>query len=124
MDTKDSKEEPIKVINSQTDKEAPPNDEEFEIWHDAQQKHKLFHLTVDHQTIGHKEKGRQHQVMYTSQTVVDAMLLDLDWEELVGHHEPFNTICFRLSTIQKFQRFENLQPALAWKPSEVIKQTL
>ena len=52
------------------------------------------------------------------------MLSDLNWEELVGHHEPFNTICFGLSTIQKFQRFENLLPALAWKSLEVIKRTL
>ena len=44
LDTKDSKEEPTKDINSQTDKEAPLDDEEFEIWHDAQQKHKPFHL--------------------------------------------------------------------------------
>ena len=87
-------------------------------------KQKPFHLTIDHQTIGHKEKGRQHQLLFTSQAVVDAMLSDLNWEELVGQHEPFNTICFGLSTIQKFQRFENLQPALAWKPLEVIKRTL
>ena len=62
--------------------------------------------------------------MYTSQAVVDAMLSDLKWEELVGHHQPFNTTCYAVSTMQKFQRLEALQPALAWKPLEVIKRTL
>ena len=52
-------------------------DKKNDIWHDEQQNHKPFQLTVDYQTIGHREKGRQHQVMYTSQTVVDAMLSDL-----------------------------------------------
>ena len=59
--------------------------------------------------------------MFTSYTVVDAMLSNIDWKELVGHHEPFDDTCFAISTMQKFQRLEDLQPALAWKPLEVIK---
>ena len=51
--------------------------------------------------------------MYTSQTVVDAMLSDLKWNELVGHHEPFDTTCYAISTVQKFQRLEELQLFLA-----------
>ena len=62
--------------------------------------------------------------MFTSHTVVDEMLSNLDWKELVGHHEPFDATCFAISTMQKFQRLEDLQPALAWKPLEVIKRTL
>ena len=52
------------------------------------------------------------------------MLSDLKWEELVVHHQPFDTTCYAVSTMQKFQRLEELQPALAWKPLEVIKRTL
>ena len=46
--------------------------------------------------------------MFTSQTEVDAMLSNLDWDELIGKHEPFDTMCFAVSTIQKFQRLEEL----------------
>ena len=62
--------------------------------------------------------------MFTTQSKVDAIFSNLDWDELVGKHEPFDTMCFAVSTIQKFQRFEELQSALAWKPLEVIRKTL
>ena len=51
--------------------------------------------------------------MYTSHTVVNVMLSNLDWKELVSHHEPFDTEYYAVSTIEKFQRLEDLQPALA-----------
>ena len=41
------------------------------------------------------------------------MLSNLDWDELVGKHEPFDTVYFATSTIEKFQRYEDLQSALA-----------
>ena len=62
--------------------------------------------------------------MYTTDTAVNAMLGNMDWNELVGRHMPFDTLCFGISTVQKLQRLEELQPALAWKPLEVIKRTL
>ena len=55
---------------------------------------------------------------------VDAMLSNLDWKELVGHHELFDATCFAISTMQKFQRLEDVQPTLVWKPLGVIKRTL
>ena len=75
---------PTKDIDINVDKEDPHEDDFGDIWYDAKSRHKPFHLTIDHQTIGHREKGRQHQVMFTSQTEVDAMLSNLDWDELVG----------------------------------------
>ena len=113
LDTKNFNEKPTKDINDQADTKEPLEDEENDVWYDAKQKHRPFHLSIDHQKIGHREKGRQHQVMYTSQAVVDAMLSDLNWDELVGHHQPFDTICYAVSTTQKFQRLEDLQPTLA-----------
>ena len=101
LDKEDSKKKPTKDISDSNPKDEGTREE---IWYDTKHKHKPFHLTIDHQTIGHKEKGRQHQVMFTSHTVVDVMLSNLDWKELVGHHEPFDTTCFVISTIQKFQR--------------------
>ena len=83
-----------------------------------------FHLSIACQTVGDKEKGQQHEVVHTTDTVVNAMLGDMDWSELVGQHMPFDTLCFGTSAVQKLQRLEELQPALAWKPLEVIKQTL
>ena len=62
--------------------------------------------------------------IYTSQIVIDTILSDLKWEEVVQYYQPFDTSCYAVSTIQKFQEIEKLQPALTWKPPEVIKHTL
>ena len=57
---------------------------EDEEWHDAQefeqdkQTSRPFHLSVAHQTIAKGEKGRQHEVMFTTSANVDAMLGNMD----------------------------------------------
>ena len=83
-----------------------------------------FHLSVAHQTIAKGEKGRQHEVMFTTSAAVDSMLGNMDWHELVGRHETFDTLVFAVSTVQKLQRLEDICPALAWKPLDVIKRTI
>ena len=85
---------------------------------------KALHLSIAHQTIVKGEKGRQHEVMFTSSAAVDAVLGNMDWEELVGRHETFDTLVYAVSTVQKLQRLEEYRPALAWKPLEAIRKTL
>ena len=51
--------------------------------------------------------------MFTTSAAVDAMLGNMDWEELVGRHETFDTLVYAVSTVQKLQRLEEYRPALA-----------
>ena len=44
--------------------------------------------------------------MYTTDTAVNAMFGNMDWNELVGWHMPFDTLCFGISTVQKLQWLE------------------
>ena len=85
---------------------------------------RVLHLSIDYQTIGQGEKGRQSTCAYTSYNKVNALLSDLDYNLLVGKSETFNTLTCALTTVEKMQRIETLQPRLAWKPLEVIKRTL
>ena len=111
---------------TRTGNEWEVDEDEEEMWHDAKEEEdtRVFHLSVAHQTIAKGEKGRQHEVMFTTSAAVDAMLGNMDQEELVGRHETFDTLVYAVSTIQKLQRLEEYRPALAWKPLEVIQKTL
>ena len=84
----------------------------------------VLHLSIDYQTIGQGEKGRKSTCAYTSYNKVNALLSDLDYNLLVGKSETFNTLACALTTVEKMQRIETLQPRLAWKPLEFIKRTL
>ena len=83
---------------------------------------KVMHLSIDYQVIGDHVKGKRE--CFTSSTKVNAFLSDLDYRQLTGHSESFNTLACALTTVEKIQRVEALQPRLAWKPLEVIKKTL
>ena len=52
LDTKVNK--PTKDIDNQVDKEEPHEDNDIDIWYDSKSKQRPFHLTIDHQTIGHR----------------------------------------------------------------------
>jgi len=85
---------------------------------------RVLHLSIDYQTIGKYEKGRQDQVSFTSSSNVNAFLADLDYDLLIGKRETFNTLTCALTTVEKMQQLDALQPRLAWKPIDVIKKTL
>lgn len=99
-------------------------DNDNDVFHDAHEntRRKVFHLAVDHQFLT-REKGKGKS-LHTTQDKVDNILIDMDWSELVGEHESFSTLAYAISTVEKFQKLENIQPNLAWKPIEVIKRTL
>ena len=55
------------------------------------------------------------------QDIVDDWLESLSYDELIGYHTSFETLAFAITTVDKIQDLEELQPKLAWKPLEVIK---
>ena len=55
---------------------------------------------------------------------VDDWLESLSYDEPIGYHTSFETLAFTITTVNKIQNLEALQPKLAWKPLEVIKRTL
>ncbi len=95
---------------------------------------KVMQLTIDYQTIGHGVKGSQDQVKYISTNKVDELLDDLDYFQLTGHNEIYNTVTCAVQTSKTMQskptsmeqtlQAEAIRPRLAWKPIEVIKRTL
>ena len=58
------------------------------------------------------------------QHVVDQYLDDMSYDELIGKHKSFQTLVYAITTVNKLQDLEKLQPQLAWKPLEVIRKTL
>ena len=93
----------------------------FQTW---QGRSKSFHLSVNHMTIGKEEKGQQQSVQFINHDQIDKYLNDMSYNELIGYHHSFNTLAFAITTVDKLQDLEELQPKLAWKPLEVIRQTL
>ena len=104
-----------------------------------------MHLTIDYQTIGKWEKGRQ--VCHVASDQVSEFLDDFDYYQLVGRHEKFDTLSAAINTSKRLEtieqdldipaqiwqaqthlqenlKLEALQPRLAWKPLNVIKKTL
>ena len=71
---------------------------------------KVFHLAIDHQFLT-REKGKG-KAFHTTHDKVDAVLDNMAWSELVGEHESFSTLAYAISTVEKFQRLENIQPNL------------
>ena len=78
-------------------------------------------LTIKSLANGKREKGR-HPV-FVSSTKANALLSDLDYNLLVGNSETFNTLTCALTTVEKMQRSETLQPKFDWKPLDVIQKT-
>ena len=85
---------------------------------------RVLHLSIDYQTIGNYEKGRTDQVCFTSTENANEFLADIDYDQLVGQRETFNTLTCALTTVERIQQYEALQPRLAWKPIDVIKKTI
>ena len=83
---------------------------------------KVLHLSIDYQILGEGVKGNTECFMSTHK--VNNLLSDLDYKQLTGNSEVFNTLAHALTTVEKLQKIEAIQPRLAWKPIEVIKKTL
>jgi len=83
---------------------------------------KVMHLTLDYQQT---RKGiRGLDPVFISSSRINSFLSDLDYNQLTGKSQSFDTLVCALSTVEKLQQVELLQPRLAWKPLEVIKKTL
>ena len=67
---------------------------------------KVVHLSIDYQTIGKWEKGRK--ACYTSSESVNSFLSDIDYHQLVGKNEAFNTLACALASVEKIQQIEAL----------------
>ena len=52
------------------------------------------------------------------------LLSDMTHHQLVGNYSTFDTMVFAISTVEKLQNPEALQPELARKPKEMIQNTL
>jgi hypothetical protein len=74
---------------------------------------RAMHLTIDYQIIGKGEQGRQHQICFTRAEHVESLLADMDYDQLTGHSECFDTVACVITTVEKIQRLETLQPKLA-----------
>ena len=84
---------------------------EEDIYHDClnQSTHsKAFHLSIDYQYLANNIKESQCKVQCIRSHEVDDMLHAVDLVELIGEHEPFNTLACAVTTSQKLQKFELL----------------
>ena len=57
-------------------------------------------------------------------TTIDDYLGSLAYDELIGYHTAFEIYAYAITTVERLQHLEKLQPKLAWKPLEVIRRTL
>ena len=62
--------------------------------------------------------------MNIKQPVVDECLDSMSYDKLIGKHTSFQTLAYAITTVDRLQDSESLQPKLAWKPLEVIRKTL
>ena len=106
----------------------------FEEYHDCnewsntmfskQKRSQVFHISIDHNIIGKHEKGTKNQVKFIQQNTVDEILNDMAYDQLIGRHHSFDAFAFAVTTVERFQKLEELQPKLNFKPIEVIQRTL
>lgn len=57
-------------------------------------------------------------------TTIDHYLDSLTYDELIGYHTSFETLVYTITTMEKLQHLEELQPKLAWKSLDVIRKTV
>lgn len=133
MSNRQNQLEKIQFQNNEDDEDIfyecnTPDDEQFydtdgfeNIPFDVKRKYnKSFHLKINHTQL---MKGEiLHQ--YMEQDIVDEWLQNLSYDELIGNHTIFETLVFAITTVDKLQQLEKLQPKLEWKPLEVIQCTL
>ena len=55
---------------------------------------------------------------------IDGILRDMDYFELTGKSETFDTFACAVSTVEKLHNLKHVQPKLAWKPLRIIEETL
>ena len=56
--------------------------------------------------------------------LIYTFLDDINYHQLTGKSEHFNTMVFALQTLEQIQNLKMIHLNLAWKPLEVIKKTL
>ena len=95
--------EPIQDTGEQVTQEEEQPEEFFdarEIPEDNQKiPGRVMHLTIDYQTIGKWEKGRQ--VCHMSSDQVSEFLEDLGYHKLTGSQESFDTFAAVINTTQQ-----------------------
>ena len=81
---------------------------------------KAFHLSINHSITGLQHLEHKN----IKQHVVDHYLDDMSYDELIEKHHSFQTLVYAITTVDRLQDLERLQPQLTWKPLEVIRRTL
>ena len=102
------------------DSEPPDQSSEYfydPFYDDNPKPGKVFHLSLDY------DKATDAPA-HVSQEVADTFLDDFVNYELTGHHEELDTLVCTISTLEKMQKLEAIQPNLAWKPLDIIQRTL
>ena len=61
---------------------------------------------------------------FSLHTTIDEYLDSLAYDELIGYHTSFETFLYTITTVERLQHLEELQPKLAWKPLDAIRRTL
>jgi hypothetical protein len=87
---------------------------------------KAFHLTIDYDAF---ETPRDEGHLFIRDTSVDKALQELTLEEIYGYiptQENFDTFAFAVRAVHRLrdEDLEKLQPNFAFRPLEVIRQTL
>ena len=72
---------------------------------------RAFHLSVDYESFV-REKD------------VDNLLDNLPDDDLLGHHEPWDTRAFAIQTSANMKDASKIQPYLGYRPLEVVRRTL
>ena len=85
---------------------------------------KVMHLTIDYQTIGKWEKGRQ--VHHMSSEEVSKFIADIDYHQLVGRQEKVDTLTVAIKTSQTLQRLESKMdhPAKIWQAQTHLQESI
>ena len=112
---------------------------------------RVLHLSIDCQTTRKNVRNNPEQFKSLQPSTVNEFLDDMDWNQLIGQHETFDTVTCAMNQAETIQqhhdealeqlkrnpslacainameqthKLETLQPRLAWKPLQVIAKTL
>ena len=75
---------------------------------------KVMHLSIDYQTIGKWEKGKQQSFIPSHQ--VNAFLSDLDYNQLIGNDQNFSSLASALTTFEKCNVLKSYSHVLHGNP--------
>lgn len=75
-------------------------------------------------TINLPIKALKDQNLVIHPYKLNAFLSEIDYDTLTAKNQSFNTFAYDVSTVERIHQLEVLQPKFAWKPIDIIKETL